>query len=248
MKTQKRLLSILLTLALVFGLVPLVGLTASAQDGVVGIVPISAPITPISAPVPGNEPIIVHGGFAQRAIVDAVAKAQEAGDSVATVRIRNAGLVPLDSLETMAGAGMPVRFQADSMDEDGRGRSVDVRITLDPALSTQDLNLHASTTNAQAMQTKALFTRFFDNYFSVISFAQQGSFGQEVRIAARVPVPADFNLYNFYFYSYDRQSNTFRRFTSDSLRFDSNEFFHFTTTLGGDIIISTAPLVRRQAN
>ena len=246
MKTRRRLLSILLVLALVFGIVPLVDLTAFADTvGGVGIALISASITPISAPIPGNEPIIVHAGFARRAIEDAVETAREAGADIATVRIRSVGKVPLESLQTMAAADMPVRFHADSMDEDGRGRSVDVRITLDPALSTQDLNLYASTTNARAIQTTRVFERFFDNNVRVISLGQQGSFGQEVTVAARIPVPAGFNLYNFAFYSYDRERNQYYRFTPGSIQLDTGMYLHFTTMLAGDIIITTSPLVRR---
>jgi len=126
-------------------------------------------------------------------------------------------------------------------------RRVEVRITLNPALSTQNLNLSASTTNAQATQTKSRFERFFSNSnINVINLGQQGSFGQSVTIAARIPIPADFNLNNLHFYSYDRASNSYRRIINPApMRLDSNGYLHFNTTLGGDIIITTSPLVRR---
>jgi len=56
------------------------------------------------------------------------------------VNIKNAGNITLGTLQAMAKAAeMPVKFQADTMSADGK--SVEVRITLDPAKATKDINL-----------------------------------------------------------------------------------------------------------
>jgi len=204
--------------------------------------------TPFPAPIPGNEPFVVDGGFAQRATEDAVEAAQEAGDAIATIRIRNAGVVPLGSFETMAGAEMPVRLMVDTMTEEGRGNAVEVRLTVDPALATTELSLYASMTNTRAVDTRRVFERFFTNYISgVISLGHQGEYGQAVQVAARIPVPEDFDLNYFVFHTFDYRTNTYRAFTPDSVRLCANGFLHFTTERGGDVIITTGPLTLRPA-
>ena len=76
---------------------------------------------------------------------------------------------------------------------------------------------------------------------SVIGLAQQRDFGgMEVRIAARVS--PDLDLDNLFFYAYDRETNTFRRFTPRIIRLDSNGFLHFTTTLAGYIVITNTSI------
>ena len=124
-----------------------------------------------------------------------------------------------------------------------RSWSVDVRITLNPAQSTQDLNLSASTTNAQATRTTNTFTRFFSNDVMTVSLGQQGGFGQTVTIAARLN--PEFNTDNLTFYAYDRETNTYRQIREPNYRIDSNGYVHFDTAMGGDIIISNEALARR---
>ena len=77
----------------------------------------------------------------------------------------------------------------------------------------------------------------------VVGLGQQGSFGQEVRVAARL-VP-NLNTENLYFYAYNSTANTFRPIPAPNYRVDANGFIHFTTSLGGDIIISEGSLSRR---
>jgi hypothetical protein len=76
-----------------------------------------------------------------------------------------------------------------------------------------------------------------------VSFGQQGSFGQSVTIATKV---ADgLNTDNLYFYSYNRETNTFNRIPTANPRMDANGYVHFTTELAGAIIISDGALTRR---
>jgi len=123
------------------------------------------------------------------------------------------------------------------------GGGVDVRIILNPANAATSLNLSASTTSANAVSTQKIFQDQFGGTFSVISLGQQGNFGMEVTIAARVSTVL--NADNLFFYSFNREANTFRRFTPGSVQMDNNGFLHFTTHFAGDIIISNGLLEHR---
>ena len=192
---------------------------------------------------PANTPKDVTTAAATAAAKDAAAQAKASGASVATVRIKNPGNISLEALQAMSkAAGMPVRFQADSMSADGK--SVEVRITLDPAKATQALNLSASTTNATAKARKALFEKWYENKVQTISFGQQGSFGQPVEIAAKVDLTG-MDTENLYFYSYDKASNSYKRIEKPNYWIDKNGYLHFTTELAGDIIISNGPLQKK---
>ncbi|MCL2034446.1 MAG: hypothetical protein FWG94_06905 [Oscillospiraceae bacterium] len=196
--------------------------------------------------VPANAPQTVTQAAANTATQNAVAAAIAEGSTTATANIKNPSEISLSNLQAMAaaatGAGMDsIRLQADSMT--ANNRAVDVRITLDPAQSTQDLNLSASTTNAQATRTTNTFTRFFSNDVMTVSLGQQGDFGQTVTIAARLN--PELNTDNLTFYAYDRETNTYKQIREPNYRIDSNGYVHFQTTLAGDIVISDGVLSRR---
>ena len=193
-----------------------------------------------------NAPQNVTPQAARNAVNHAVQAAKSAGTSSATAKIQNPGEISLSALKSMANsaaqAGMEqLRLQADSMTANNRG--VDVRITLDPALATTDLNLSASTSNAQATRTTNTFTRFFNNDVMTVSMGQQGSFGQTIRIAAKIV--EGLNTDNLHFYAYDPVANKYTRIATPNYRIDANGFVHFDTSVGGNIVISDGPLVRR---
>ncbi|MCL2035720.1 MAG: hypothetical protein FWG94_13475, partial [Oscillospiraceae bacterium] len=199
-----------------------------------------------AAAAPANAPVNVTQAAAMTATQNAIAAARAAGSTVATVNFKNPGDISLSTLQAMANAarqaGMTLRLQADSMT--ANNRSVDVRITLNPAQSTQDLNLSASTTNAGATRTTNTFTRFFSNNVMTVSLGQQGSFGQTVTIAARLN--PGLNTDNLAFYVYDRTANTFQRIQSPNDRVDANGYVHFDTAMGGEIVISDGVLSKIQ--
>jgi len=181
------------------------------------------------------------------AIIAATAAANAAkasGAEIATVKLKNVGEVSPETFKAMAdAAGMPVQFHADSMNADA---TVDVRITLDPAKVTENLNLLAFTNNTRAQKTKAHFEKFFSNALSVVSLAQQGSFGQPVAIVAKTAPGQETG--NLVFYAYDRAANTYKRIENPNYRTDKNGYTHLTTELAGDIIISDGALARKGQN
>jgi len=196
--------------------------------------------------VPANAPQTVTQAAANTATQNAVAAAIAAGSTTATANIRNPGEISLSNLQAMAaaasGAGMEsIRLQADSMT--ANNRAVDVRITLNPALATQSLNLSGSTANTGATRTTSTFTRFFSNNIMTVSLGQQGDFGQTVTIAAKLI--SGLNTNNLVFYVYNRTANTYRAIPAPNYKIDSNGYVHFDTAMGGDIVISNEALARR---
>ena len=186
---------------------------------------------PPAAAIP---PTVINEANAPNLVQQAVAAA--APNTTPAVRIVNVTAMPLATMRAAAGAapaGREIRFNADSLNPNG---SIDVRIMFNPALATKDINLSASMTSPTAVSVRNLFERHFGAPITVISLGQQGDFGMEVRIAARIDPALDVD--NLFFYSYNRATNTFTRFTPSLVRMDSNGFLHFNTTLAGDIIIS----------
>jgi len=134
-----------------------------------------------------------------------------------------------------------LRFEHDTMN----GNAIQVRLYIDnPALINSDMMLSAWVSGKDVDWTRNLFERFFTNSVRVVHFDHSGAWGQSVRVAARVNL-ADMNIQNLVFYSYDRASNSYRRIANPAYRIDANGFLHFTTSMGGDIIISDGPLTRR---
>ncbi|GHU79786.1 hypothetical protein FACS1894191_3390 [Clostridia bacterium] len=192
---------------------------------------------------PANTPQTVTTAQATAAAASAVATAKAEGASVVTVTLKNPGEITKAALDAIVKAtgGLPVKVNADSRSADGK--SVEVRITFDPAKATSGLNLSASTTNAQAKATEAKFEKWFGGNVSVVSLGQQGAFGQPVEIAAKID--PKLNKETLYFYAYDKKTNTYKRIPNSKYWVDKNGFVHFITELAGDIIITDGPLVKK---
>ena len=203
------------------------------------------PPPPPAAAVPA--PVIPTTGLTAANAQSMVQQAIQAAAPGANpnVRLVNPGDVSLAFMRAAVNAaqGRNIAIHADTLV--AATNNVDVRIRLYPALVTADLNLSGSTSSYAAAAIRAQFERHFTPTVSVVSLGQQGSFGFDVNIAARVAVPADFNLQNLHFYSFNRTANTVRRFTPTNVAVDTNGFLHFTTSQAGDILITTSPLVRR---
>ena len=199
----------------------------------------------ISNIINSNTPVNVTQAAANTAAQNALAAARATGSTVATVNFRNPGEISLATLKAMTNAatqaGIALRIQGDSMTVDNR--AVNVRITFNPAHSTQNLNISASSINTQASQTMNTFTRFFSNDLMVVALGQQGSFGQTVRIA--VKIAEGLNTNNLVFYTYDRTANSYRQIPAPNMWLDANGYVHFDVSMGGDIVISDGALKRR---
>jgi len=207
---------------------------AAGTQGTQVAVPLPAAVPPAATITPANAT-----AMAQQAIAAAAA------GTVPTVRLTNHAALQHASMQAIATAagGNAIRVNADTMVATATGTSVDVRITLNPALVTGDLNLAASTTTAEPLRIANFFRTHFEGNFTVVHMQQRETFGQTVRIAARLA--PNQSRENFVFYTFNSEANTFRLITPENVTVCSAGYVHFSTALAGDILISDRVLVRR---
>jgi len=184
-------------------------------------------------------------GTASISVAEAPALTREAinnasADTTPAIRLMNPGNLSLESMQavTTAAEGRSMRINGDNM----RGTAVDVRISVNPALATQAINLTASTSSQRALETRSLFERHFDGTMTVVSTQQNRTFGMEVRVAVMPGRLLDTSDGAMYFYSYDGEF--FRHFVPTNIRVDHVGFLHFGTTMADDIIITNTRLHR----
>jgi len=194
---------------------------------------------------PLNTPKNVTQKTANDAVKKALAQAKADNASTAKAKFMNPGDIQLPTLKALAysGAqfGKTLLLQADSMDV--TNSEVDVSITLDPSKSTKELNLSASTGNEKAVKTANMFKKYFQNDLKVVSFEQQGSFGQDVQV--KVKLDPNLNTENLKFYAYDEVTNTYKLISSPDYWVDDEGYLRFKTDFAGDIIISDGPLTKK---
>ncbi len=189
-------------------------------------------------------PASVMPSAAIASVNTALAAARQAGLATAAARLVNPGDISLAALQAMVrqAGTVPLSVYADSMN----GSAVDVRITFNPAQATSALNLSASTRSLAAVSTTARFEQYYSNNVMTVALGQQDSFGMPVEVAARLQT--GLNTANLVFYAYDRRSNTYSPITNPAYWVDENGYVHFTTTLGGIIVISNGELSRKESN
>jgi hypothetical protein len=180
----------------------------------------------------------------QSGAANAVAQAVSgvsAGDA-ASVRLKNVTDMSQSVLKAMEGmsGGVDLTIKADTMADSG---AVDVRLTLNPAAATKGIDASASTANAEAEGTASHFGRFFANSLMSVSFGQEGDFGMEIEVAARLApgLAAD----NLTFYVYDKAANSYTRLVGVKYWVDSKGYVHFPTSFGGILVISDGALTKR---
>ena len=193
------------------------------------------------------EPLVteVSGGVlsqpdAVRSINAALAQAEDQSALVAVATWRNPASITAADMAVLANTAgdTPLIVNADALPF--ISSDVDVRIVFAPAMATQDIQLFGTTRSVTARIVGQLFERAHGGTASVVSLAQQGEFGMEVRVAARLD--ESFAADAVYFYTYDAEANTFTQFTPSFIWLDSTGFLHFTTTVGGEIVVSDVNL------
>lgn len=158
--------------------------------------------------------------------------AAEENQATAVVKVKNAKTLPTSAVQAMTSVGMPVVLQADTLAKNG---AVDVRISLTLTKETKEINLAAHTDSPSAEHTRKLFSKYFSNDLTVVSFAQRDNFGQEATVAIRCNPEL---MEDLVFYSYDPVTNTYQRISNMTYFKDSNGYLHFTTSIAGDIIVT----------
>jgi hypothetical protein len=213
------------------------------QGGGTGTAAPSQPLTTVD-----NTTTTLINNAVNTAITQAAGTGTAAVGTV-TPRFENIGEISSSVLAAIdnAAGDMAVRIHFDTTLP---GQNVvDVRVYINPSqvAAGSSINVSGSTTNTTAQAIGNTFERFFTNNIAVISLGQQGAFGSDVRVAARADLSGMADTDRLYFYSYDAATNTYTRIFNPQHRIDANGYLHFTTPLGGSIIVTDSPLNSRNA-
>ncbi|MDR2932099.1 MAG: hypothetical protein LBV27_03230 [Oscillospiraceae bacterium] len=176
----------------------------------------------------------------------AVSTAKSSGSKVATVRVKDALSISAEAVSAMVktatASGMSARLNADTMN----GSTVAGRLTLSPTASTKlsnDINLGVYVDASTNSAVKTKFTKWYKNNLEVISLAHKGSFGMNVNVAAKIKL-TNLDTNKLYLYAYNKTTNTFAQIKNPNCVVDKSGYLHFTTSTGGEIIISEGALTR----
>jgi len=124
------------------------------------------------------------------------------------------------------------------------GNAVVGRLVFNPANATKDTQLGVYVDSSRTGATKTRFEKFFTNRIAVVSLGQQGSYGMNVRVTAKVNLSGH-NINSLNFYAFNKTTNAYNRITAPNYSMDANGYIRFNTSLGGDIVISNGALARR---
>jgi hypothetical protein len=161
-----------------------------------------------------------------------------------TARIVNASYIKSATVTHLA--QIPnVAVAADTTTADNR--SIQGRMLVRPAdlrLTGDRLALGVWTESIITSSISESLGRWYSNRLAVVKFDQQGELGARVQIAARVDLTG-LNTNTLVFYSFDQASNRLIKLSDPGYTVDQNGFLHFSTNLGGSIIITDRDLARR---
>lgn len=91
---------------------------------------------------------------------------------------------------------------------------------------------------------QSLFEKHFTNHLNTVTFKQSKNFGFPVEVAVKMDF-SGFDTKNLHIYHYDRVKNVYTLLADTNYFIDKDNFLHFTTISGGDIIISDGLLSRK---
>lgn len=184
-----------------------------------------------------------------RQIQQGIREAAAAGKTAsAEVKVKNAGSITPEALRSMrltteASKGK-AKLLADSTSPDGK---IAARLYIDPEKSfyvDKEIKLGVSMEQKDTQKTQSTFERYFDNKVSVVHFDHEGAFGMSIDAAVKVDLTG-MNTKNLLFYSYNPKTNRYTPITNADAYMDENGFLHFTTNMGGDLVITDKPLTPR---
>ncbi len=184
-----------------------------------------------------------------RQIQQGIREAAAAGKTAsAEVKVKNAGSITPEALRSMrltteASKGK-AKLLADSTSPDGK---IAARLYIDPEKSfyvDKEIKLGVSMEQKDTQKTQSTFERYFDNKVSVVHFDHEGAFGMSIDAAVKVDLTG-MNTKNLLFYSYNSKTNRYTPITNADAYMDENGFLHFTTNMGGDLVITDKPLTPR---
>ncbi len=190
----------------------------------------------------------------------AIAKAMSSGtaNTNTTVSFKNYQAVTQQGLKSIAdkisaanstGAKLNPVVNFDTV----KGNMVVSRITADPTklaaaipeATALSLGLHIDQQNDKAVQQVAdLFERNFDNKVVAFVFDQKSPLPVNVGVAAKLDL-SPLNTSSLVFYAYDNTKNTYARVVASSYFIDANGYTHFTTPMGGSVVVTDSTLIKK---
>lgn len=120
-------------------------------------------------------------------------------------------------------------------------KSVDVRLTVTPSKTTKGIITVAMLDNPDVIKR---YANTYSNKFVAIDFFQEGSFGTIVDVAAKVDLTG-LDTSSLDFYSYNMLTNKQRKIENPNYTIDEKGYLHFSTDLGGTIMITDKPLTKK---
>lgn len=195
----------------------------------------------------------VSASAAASAATKAVTQAVNTKTSNAVVALQNVKAVDpsvfkaINDAATKAakGAVMTVSVQMDTI----AAGKVAARMYLDPAAAAKltapvGTIIETASNNAVNASVIKMFGKYFSNNVAVVSFSQKGAFGMPVTVAVKADL-SKLNPKALRFYSYDTATNSYTAIAQPAYFVDTNGYVHFTTNLGGSVVITDKPLTSK---
>ena len=121
------------------------------------------------------------------------------------------------------------------------------RIYLKPSevkLSEDKFNLGVWTEANKTTRMKEFFNKWFNNEIAVIQIDQTDLGTKSTHIAAKIDL-TKLDPKTLIFYTYDKGSNTYNLIDNPNYYIDGNNYIHFYTAQGGNIIVTDKALTKR---
>ena len=177
---------------------------------------------------------------------EASAALKAAAGASASIKTINADSISAQAIKNLAAAaktsGKSLFINADTVN----GKAVEGRIYIDTTKLENretDMKLSVYTRDSETSKLKEVFNKHFSNKIRVVVIEEK-NFGQEVKIAVKVDLK-DLNTNSLHFYSYDRTTGKYVQIENTKYSLDSNGYLTFSTSIGGDIIISDSQLAKK---
>lgn len=157
--------------------------------------------------------------------------------NIETINIRNGRNLPKSAIDFL------VKNKKSITADTTLNNKIVGRIYLNPQdmeKITSDFKLFISPDSDSVKFVKNKF-RFFKNEMVFVHMEQKGDLGFNMNVAVKVDL-SKLNKDNLIFYAYNAETNTYKQLKDNEYFIDSNGFLHFTTNIGGDIVITDSPL------
>lgn len=191
-------------------------------------------------------PVSAETQITDAKIESAVESAVKAENTTVTVKVYNVKTVEIETLKKVAEEAKEESKKSTVHFDQLKGKKVTARITVDPAIAANlkgELNVYASVEKKDTQKTFNLFNKYFTNKIAVVHLGQSGAYGMNVKVAAKVDL-SGMDTSALKLYVYNAATNTYSKLTS-SYFIDANGYLHFTTPVGGSVIISNGALVKK---